>query len=81
MKSKKNFGGRKLFKNPLAVDWIEFLIEFGAIAVGFAILLLFPGGVFEDHPDLAILIGALVIVGIIGLVALVIHLINRKRTK
>lgn len=69
---------KDFFNELLNKDWLEFAIELGAIVVGIAIVWLFPIP-FEEWPELAILIGAVIIVGIGGLAALIIHLIKRKK--
>lgn len=75
----KKYRGADFF-NLLNGDWFEFIIEVGSIMIGFAILCIFPIGIFERWPDLAVLIGAVIIIAVIAIVWLIIHLIKRNRS-
>ena len=66
-------------KKFITENGFELLIELGALVVGIAIVCLFPLPIFEEWPELAMLIGAVLVVGVVGLVAMIIHLIKRKR--
>lgn len=78
MINQKRSGSGFSFRNLIHGDWFEFLFELGAIAIGFAIVCIFPTGIFEKWPDLAILLGAAIIIGILGIVWLIRYLIRRK---
>lgn len=80
MKMRKNNG----FTDRLSfilIDNLEYVIEIGALAVGFALFCIFPTGIFDKWPDLAILIGAAIVLIIIGLVAFAIHIIKRVKKR
>ena len=66
-------------KKFITENGFELLIELGALVVGIAIVCLFPLPIFEDWPELAMLIGAVIVLVIVGLVAGIIHLIKRKK--
>ena len=66
-------------KKFITENGFELLIELGALVVGIAIACLFPLPIFEECPELAMLIGAVIVLVIVGLVAGIIHLIKRKK--
>ena len=66
-------------KKYISENWFEMLIELVIIALGIIIVCLFPLPIFEEWPELAMLIGAAIVVAVAGLGALIIHLIKRKR--
>lgn len=66
-------------KKFITENGFELLIELGALVVGIAIACLFPLPIFEEWPELAMLIGAVIVLVIVGLVATLIHLIKRKK--
>lgn len=65
-------------KNMLFEGGVEFAIEFFGIILGIAITCLFPLPIFEEWPELAIFIGAIIIVGLMGVGLLIAHLIKAK---
>lgn len=66
-------------KKFITENGFELLIELGAILIGIVIVCLFPLPIFEEWPELAMLIGAVIVLVIVGLVAGMIHLVKRKK--
>ena len=78
MKEEKEQMKKPTLKDRLTEGAFELLLELGAIVVGIVIVCLFPLPIFEDWPELAIFLGALIVMGIGGLAASMMHLIKRK---
>lgn len=75
LKTRADFG----MKKRISVDWVELAIELFAIIVGIVIACLFPLPIFEEWPELAILLGGIIVIGVMAIGALIVHLIKRKR--